>query len=131
MREYGGGASPPSPKTRRSHQGGPARNAHVDDTYGPAATKDARSLSRLPYQHSRWTTRHISHGIVTGEPGDRKRSRRVREGGAGKGPKGTSPASYLGCSGSRVGPGLRQGRHLSAVPGARVLERPPLGATAT
>src|SRR6266571_1398713 len=36
------------------------------------------------------------HGIVTGEPGDRKRSRRVREGDAGKGPKGTSPASYLG-----------------------------------
>src|SRR5207245_11814062 len=96
MREYGGGASAPSPQTRRSQQGGPARDAHVDDTYGPAATKDARSLSRLPYQHSRWTTRHISHGIVTGEPGDRKRSRRVREGGAGNGPKGTSPASYLG-----------------------------------
>lgn len=32
--------------------------------------------------------------IVTGEPGDRKRSRRVREGGAGKGPQGTSPAPY-------------------------------------
>src|SRR6266849_2373948 len=40
--------------------------------------------------------RHIPHGLVTGEPGDRKRSRRVREGDAGKGPKGTSPASYLG-----------------------------------
>ena len=26
------------------------------------------------------------HDIVTGEPGDRKRSRRVREGGVGKGP---------------------------------------------
>jgi hypothetical protein len=32
---------------------------------------------------------------VTGEPGDRKRSRRVRQGGAGKGPNGTSPAPYL------------------------------------
>ena len=28
----------------------------------------------------------IGVGIVTGEPGDRKRSRRVREGGVGKGP---------------------------------------------
>jgi hypothetical protein len=29
---------------------------------------------------------HHDHDIVTGEPGDRKRSRRVREGGVGKGP---------------------------------------------
>jgi len=35
------------------------------------------------------------NGIVTGEPGDRKRSRRVREGGVGKGLQGTSPTSYL------------------------------------
>src|SRR5579863_6390259 len=72
MREHGGSASAPSPQTRRSHQRGPASNAHVDETHGQAATKDARSLSRLPYQHSQWTTRHICHGIVTGEPGDRK-----------------------------------------------------------
>ena len=30
--------------------------------------------------------RDNDHDIVTGEPGDRKRSRRVREGGVGKGP---------------------------------------------
>ena len=30
--------------------------------------------------------REHDHDIVTGEPGDRKRSRRVREGGVGKGP---------------------------------------------
>jgi hypothetical protein len=33
--------------------------------------------------------------IVTGEPGDGKLSRRVREGGIGKGPQGTSPMPYL------------------------------------
>ena len=104
MREHGGGASSPSPQTRRSHQGGPARNAHVDDTHGPAAPKDARSLSRLPYQHSRGPPATSLTGIVTGEPGDRKRSRRVREGGAGKGPQGTSPASYLTCVDADFGP---------------------------
>ena len=35
------------------------------------------------------------HGIVAGEPGDQKWSRRVREGGLGKGPQGTSPRPYL------------------------------------
>ena len=30
-------------------------------------------------------------GIATGEPGDRKRSRRVREGGVGKGPSVLAP----------------------------------------
>ena len=40
---------------------------------------------------------------VTGEPGDRKRSRRVRQGGAGKGPRGTPPAPYLT---ARARPGL-------------------------
>jgi len=34
-------------------------------------------------------------------------------------------------SGRRVGPGFCQGRHLSALPGAPVLERPPLGAPTT
>jgi hypothetical protein len=34
---------------------------------------------------------------ITGEPGAGKPARRVREGDAGKGPKGTSPASYLAC----------------------------------
>ena len=33
--------------------------------------------------------------MVTGEPGAGKPARRVREGDAGKGPEGTSPASYL------------------------------------
>ena len=32
--------------------------------------------------------RNHDHDIVTGEPGDRKRSRRVWEGGVGKGPAG-------------------------------------------
>ena len=38
---------------------------------------------------------NVKHGIVTGEPGDQKWSRRVREGGLGKGPQGTSPRPYL------------------------------------
>ncbi len=45
-------------------------------------------------QHPPEATDHVQ-GVVTGEPGARERARRVREGGAGKGPSGTSPASYL------------------------------------
>src|SRR5713226_5623735 len=71
--------------------------------------------------------RHIPHGLVTGEPGDRKRSRRVREGDAGKGPKGTSPASYLGPVGSRVGSVLLEDQRLRAVPDLAMAERPFLG----
>jgi len=37
-----------------------------------------------------------NRGMVAGEPGELKGSRRVREGGVGKGPQGTSPAPYLG-----------------------------------
>ncbi len=37
----------------------------------------------------------VNHGIVAGEPGELKGSRRVREGGLGKGPQGTSPRPYL------------------------------------
>ena len=43
------------------------------------------------------------HGIVAGEPGDQKWSRRVREGGLGKGPQGTSPRPYLSRSDRRNG----------------------------
>ena len=43
----------------------------------------------------------MKHGIVAGEPGDQKWSRRVREGGLGKGPQGTSPRPYLSRSGRR------------------------------
>ena len=35
------------------------------------------------------------HGIITGEPVAGKLARRVREGGVGKGPKGTSSAPYF------------------------------------
>ena len=44
------------------------------------------------------------HGIVAGEPGDQKWSRRVREGGLGKGPQGTSPRPYLSRPDWREGP---------------------------
>jgi len=48
----------------------------------------------------------VNHGIAAGEPGDRKRSRRVREGGVGEGPiKGTSPTSYLDASSALVAGG--------------------------
>src|SRR6266567_4284352 len=47
-----------------------------------------------------------NRGMVAGEPGDLKGSRRVREGGVGKGPQGTSPTSYLG---RRSSPGVRGG----------------------
>ena len=55
----------------------------------------------LPRQHPPREANRVNHGIVAGEPGDRKRSRRVREGGVGKGParaprrRPTSPPS--GC----------------------------------
>ena len=47
----------------------------------------------------------MKHGIVTGEPGDQKWSRRVREGGLGKGPQGTSPRPYLSRPKRRESPG--------------------------
>jgi hypothetical protein len=37
---------------------------------------------------------------------------------------------YFYRAGSRVGAGVRQGGHLSALPGARLFERTPLGSTA-
>ena len=43
---------------------------------------------------------------ITGEPGAGKPARRVREGDAGKGPKGTSPASYLALWDEDFGPGF-------------------------
>src|SRR6266478_4306910 len=72
--------------------------------------------------------RHIPHGILTGEPGDRKRSRRVREGDAGKGPQGTSPASYLGSVGSRLGRSLLEDQRLRSISDLAVAESPQLGA---
>src|SRR6266849_6990806 len=71
--------------------------------------------------------RHIPHGLVTGEPGDRKRSRRVREGDAGKGPKGTSPASYLGYPRPSVRAGLHQDLQLFPVPAEDVGQWARLG----
>ena len=65
----------------------------MDEPDGHAATQDPRGLRSLPRRHPREANR--VNGIATGEPGDRKRSRRVREGGAEKDPQGTSPASYL------------------------------------
>ena len=57
--------------------------------------------------------REVKHGIVAGEPGDQKWSRRVREGGLGKGPQGTSPRPYLSRPDRREGAGgqraLRRG----------------------
>src|SRR5215211_2206 len=57
----------------------------MDASHGQAATQNPRGLRRLPRQHPSREAYRVN-GIVTGEPGDRKRSRRVREGGVGKGP---------------------------------------------
>ena len=63
------------------------------------------------------------HDIVTGEPGDRKRSRRVREGGVEKDPQGTSPTSYLGT--------LPSGRDCAAMDPGRVRDAMRTGERAT
>ena len=54
--------------------------------HGQATTQDPRGLRRLPRHDPPREANRVNHGIVAGEPGDRKRSRRVREGGVGEGP---------------------------------------------
>ena len=80
-----------------------ARPARMGANHGHAATQDPRGLRSLPRQHPREADR-VKHGIVAGEPGDQKWSRRVREGGLGKGPQGTSPRPYLSRPDRREGP---------------------------
>jgi hypothetical protein len=48
----------------------------MDANHGQAASKNPRGLRRLPRQHPPQEAYRVN-GIVTGEPGDRKRSRRV------------------------------------------------------
>src|SRR5215475_10562171 len=56
----------------------------MDGTHGTKATKDSRSLRRLPQPHPRPApNRNTQHGVVTGELDDRKRSRPVRKGAVG------------------------------------------------
>ena len=43
-------------------------------------------MRRLPRHDPPREANRVNHGIVAGEPGHRKRSRRVREGGVGEGP---------------------------------------------
>jgi transposase InsO family protein len=67
----------------------------MDGTHGSATAQDPRGLPALPQRHPPSAAHRIIRAVVTGEPGAGKLARRVREGDAGKGPKGTSPASYL------------------------------------
>ena len=87
-------ACAPNPQTLRPQPARTARPARMGANHGAAATQDPRGLRSLPRQHPREANR-VKHGIVAGEPGDQKWSRRVREGGLGKGPQGTSPRPYL------------------------------------
>src|SRR3974390_280598 len=57
----------------------------MDADDGKPAAQDPCGLRHLPRQDPPRAANH-HHDIVTGEPGDRKRSRRVWEGGVGKGP---------------------------------------------
>src|SRR5664279_5486487 len=67
----------------------------MDDAHDSATAQDPRGLPALPRHHPQPAAHRLTHVIVTGEPGARKPARRVREGDVGKGPKGTSPTSYL------------------------------------
>src|SRR6516162_6908467 len=57
----------------------------MDADDGKPAAQDPCGLRHLPRQDPPRAANH-DHDIVTGEPGDQKWSRRVREGGVGKGP---------------------------------------------
>src|SRR5437588_6278115 len=57
----------------------------MDTDDGKTAAQDPPGLCHLPRQDPPPAANH-DHDIVTGEPGDRKRSRRVWEGGVGEGP---------------------------------------------
>ena len=83
-RTNGEGASAPDPQPRGAQQARPAA-ARMGASDGKAAAQDPDRLRHLPRQDPPRAANH-DHDIVTGEPGDRKRSRRVREGGVGKGP---------------------------------------------
>jgi len=67
----------------------------MDGTHGSATAQDPCGLPALPQRHPPSAAHPIIHAVVTGEPGAGKLARRVREGDVGKGPEGTSPASYL------------------------------------
>src|SRR5664280_1182595 len=95
VRVSGDGARSPDPQTRRPRNAQTASNAGMDGNHGPGPTQDPRGLSALPQHHPQPAANRITHAVITGEPGAGKPARRVREGDAGKGPKGTSPASYL------------------------------------
>jgi hypothetical protein len=76
------------------HQGGresrpQGEGAQATEYRRPGGMRNAerRNGTRCPAASNR--------GMVAGEPGELKGSRRVREGGVGKGPQGTSPAPYL------------------------------------
>jgi hypothetical protein len=76
------------------HQGGresrpQGEGAQATEYRRPGGMRNAerRNGTRCPAASNR--------GMVAGEPGELKGSRRVPEGGVGKGPQGTSPAPYL------------------------------------
>jgi hypothetical protein len=81
----GKGASAPDPKARRPQEARTAAAARMGANHGNAAPQDVDRLRHLPRRHPR-TAANRANGIVAGEPGELKGSRRVREGGVGKGP---------------------------------------------
>jgi hypothetical protein len=85
------------------HQGGresrpQGEGAQATEYRRPGGMRNAerRNGTRCPAASNR--------GMVAGEPGELKGSRRVREGGVGKGPQGTSPAPYLGAQSNQAVP---------------------------
>ncbi len=110
------------------HQGGresrpQGEGAQATEYRRPGGMRNAerRNGTRCPAASNR--------AMVAGEPGELKGSRRVREGGVGKGPQGTSPAPYLG-----HGPQIRARAPIGAAPagcfGATTPRRPPTRADA-
>jgi group II intron reverse transcriptase/maturase len=102
LRTAGRGASPPDPTARLSRQARDRRTTRMGEDHGQAATQDPRGLRALPRRRPPPEANRVNHGIVTGEPGDRKRSRRVRQRGRWK----------------------RTARHLASVPISPARRRP-------
>ena len=70
------GARAPDPQARRSRQARTAA-ARMGADHDQAATQDPRGLRSLLRQHPPREADRVNHGIVAGEPGELKGSRRV------------------------------------------------------
>src|SRR5664279_1450020 len=101
----------------------------MDDAHDSATAQDPRGLPALPRHHPQPAAHRLTHVVVTGEPGARKPARRVREGDVGKGPKGTSPTSYLALWDAEFGPAFIKIASYFPYP-AKVGQRPRMGQAA-